>query len=157
MQPRGSTRPSVSKSSCTIAHHPTENGEAEPQSMQRKRIHSFGTSNGLMTCRPLTLDQREPVAELFRLVARSLSTFREGLLRRDQRLLPAAEGGEADAEVIQARREIGEEGVGSFFREASSDAEGLFIQARDEIGEEGVGSALREAPIDVESLLHRGQ
>src|SRR5262249_30099598 len=51
-QPRGSTRPSVSKSSCTIAHHPTENGEAEPQSMERKRIHSLGTSNGLMTCRP---------------------------------------------------------------------------------------------------------
>src|SRR5215467_8764441 len=41
MQPRGSTRPSVSKSSCTIAHHPTENGEAEPQSMERKRIHSL--------------------------------------------------------------------------------------------------------------------
>src|SRR5262245_57866474 len=54
MQPRGSTRPSVSKSSCTIAHHPTENGEAEPQSMERKRIHSLGTSNGLMTCRPLS-------------------------------------------------------------------------------------------------------
>src|SRR6516225_395490 len=54
MQPRGSTRPSVSKSSCTIGHHPTENGEAEPQSMERKRIHSLGTSNGLMTCRPLS-------------------------------------------------------------------------------------------------------
>src|SRR5215472_2051388 len=54
MQPRRSTRPSVSKSSCTIAHHPTENGEAEPQSMERKRIHSLGTSNGLMTCRPLS-------------------------------------------------------------------------------------------------------
>src|SRR5215510_3676367 len=48
MQPRGSTRPSVSKSSCTIAHHPTENGEAEPQSIERKRIHSLGTSNGLI-------------------------------------------------------------------------------------------------------------
>src|SRR5262245_56999087 len=39
-QPRGSTRPSVSKSSCTIAHHPTENGEAEPQSHGTK-AHPF--------------------------------------------------------------------------------------------------------------------
>src|SRR5262245_20696446 len=52
--PRGNTRPSVSKSSCTIAHHPTENGEAEPQSMERKRIHSLGTSNGRTTCRLLS-------------------------------------------------------------------------------------------------------
>src|SRR5215813_7549117 len=52
--PRGSTRPSVSKSSCTTAHQPTENGEAEPQSIERKRIHSAGTSNGRTTCRPLS-------------------------------------------------------------------------------------------------------
>src|SRR5262249_14480991 len=33
------------------AHHPTENGEAEPQSMDRNRIQSFGTSKGSITCR----------------------------------------------------------------------------------------------------------
>src|SRR5215475_11067437 len=58
---RGSTRPSVSKSSCTIAHHPTENGEAEPQSIERKRIHSLGTANGLMTWRvPLQQSKNAP-------------------------------------------------------------------------------------------------
>src|SRR5215472_11263530 len=52
-------RPSVSKSSCTTAHQPTENGEAEPQSIERKRIHSAGTSNGRTTCRLLpTIEER---------------------------------------------------------------------------------------------------
>src|SRR5436190_21583577 len=47
-------QPSVSKSSCTTAHQPTENGEAELQSIERKRIHSAGTSNGRTTCRLLS-------------------------------------------------------------------------------------------------------
>jgi hypothetical protein len=51
MQPRGSTWPSIVISSCTIAHQPTENGTAEPQSIERKRSQSFGMSNGGMTCR----------------------------------------------------------------------------------------------------------
>src|SRR5215475_7778291 len=51
MHPRGSTCPSTAWSSCTIAHQPTENGEAEPQSMDRNRIQSFETANGATTCR----------------------------------------------------------------------------------------------------------
>src|SRR4029077_19104507 len=35
---------------CTIAHHPTENGDAEPQSMDRNRSQSFGISNGGTMC-----------------------------------------------------------------------------------------------------------
>ena len=81
-----------------------------------------------------------------------------------------------DAEVVQAHREIGEEGVGSRLREAPIDVDGLLgcgqrllaasevgehraevVQARREIGEEGVGSRLREAPLDVEGLLACGQ
>src|SRR6478609_9073858 len=50
MHPRGRTPESHWKSSCTIAHQPTENGEAEPQSIDRNRIQSFGTANGGMTC-----------------------------------------------------------------------------------------------------------
>ena len=73
---------------------------------------------------------------LFRLIARSgrkgvWPRLREapsdvdGLLRRRQRLLAAAEGGEAAAEISQATREFGEEGVGSRLREAPSDVDGL--------------------------------
>src|SRR5262247_2038725 len=54
MHPRGSTRPSTAESSCTIAHQPTENGEAEPQSIERNRSHSGGIANGSMTCRLLS-------------------------------------------------------------------------------------------------------
>src|SRR5262245_11480263 len=51
MHPRGSTRPCTAKSSCTIAHQPTENGEAEPQSIERNRSHSGEIANGSTTCR----------------------------------------------------------------------------------------------------------
>ena len=34
-----------------MAHQPIENGEADPQSMERKRIQSFGMSNGRTTWR----------------------------------------------------------------------------------------------------------
>ena len=52
MHPRGRTMPPLASawSSCTIAHQPTENGEAEPQSIERKRSQSFGTSNGGTMC-----------------------------------------------------------------------------------------------------------
>src|SRR6476646_6158030 len=50
MHPRGRTPESHWKSACTIAHQPTENGEAEPQSIERKRSQSFGTSNGGTMC-----------------------------------------------------------------------------------------------------------
>src|SRR6185312_1638595 len=50
MHPRGSTRPCTSQLSDTTAHQPTENGAAEPQSIERKRIQSFGTSNGGTMC-----------------------------------------------------------------------------------------------------------
>ena len=52
MHPRGRTTPPLASawSSCTIAHQPTENGEAEPQSIDRKRIQSSGMANGGTTC-----------------------------------------------------------------------------------------------------------
>src|SRR6476620_9711065 len=52
MHPRGRTMPRLASawSSCTIAHQPTENGEAEPQSSERKRSQSFGISNGGTMC-----------------------------------------------------------------------------------------------------------
>src|SRR6476620_430517 len=50
MHPRGRTPESHWKSSCTIAHQPTENGEAEPQSIERKRSQSFWMSNGGTIC-----------------------------------------------------------------------------------------------------------
>src|SRR5262245_26188132 len=34
-----------------MAHQPTENGEAEPQSIERNRSQSFGMVNGATTCR----------------------------------------------------------------------------------------------------------
>src|SRR6185369_393299 len=39
----------ISVSSPATAHHPTEDGEAEPQSIERKRYQSAGISNGGMT------------------------------------------------------------------------------------------------------------
>jgi hypothetical protein len=76
--------------------------------------------------------------------------------------------GQRTAERTEARRQLGEEGVGSGLGEPEKDVDGLFgcgerllaapevgeadaevIQARREIGEEGVGSGLGEAPIDV--------
>jgi hypothetical protein len=45
-------------------------------------------------------------------------------LRRGQRLLAAAEVGESDAEIVQAHRKIGEEGIGSG-REAPPNTDGL--------------------------------
>jgi hypothetical protein len=80
------------------------------------------------------------------------------------------------AEVGQAPREIGQEGIGSGFGEAPIDVDGLLargqrllaaaevgeadaevVQAHREMGQEGVGSGFGEAPIDVEGLLARGQ
>ena len=65
----------------------------------------------------------------------------DGLLGCGQRLLAAAEVGEADAEVIQAHREIGEEGVGSGLGEAPIDVDGLLgcgqrLLAAAEVGED---------------------
>src|SRR5262245_15428157 len=37
-----------------MTHQPTENGEAEPQSIERNRSHSGGMANGSMTCRLLS-------------------------------------------------------------------------------------------------------
>src|SRR5262245_51367927 len=54
MHPRGSTCPSTAQSSCTSAHQPTENGEAEPQSIERNRSHSGEIANGSITCRLLS-------------------------------------------------------------------------------------------------------
>src|SRR3990167_907265 len=42
---------SASWSSGTIVHQPTENGWAEPQSIDRSLFHPDGTANGRMTCR----------------------------------------------------------------------------------------------------------
>src|SRR4029077_19565086 len=65
MHPRGRTTSPLASawSSCTIAHQPTENGEAEPQSIERKRSQSFGTSNGGTMCLvPFQQSKNAPMA-----------------------------------------------------------------------------------------------
>ena len=65
MHPRGRTMPPLASawSSCTIAHQPTENGEAEPQSIDRKRSQSFGMSNGGTMCLvPFQQSKNAPMA-----------------------------------------------------------------------------------------------
>ena len=93
-----------------------------------------------------------------------------------QRLVAAPELGEPDAEVVQAHREVGEEGVGARQRKAPADgrrppAGGQRLsrrprlaepdaevgQAGGEVGEEGVGAGRGEAPVDVDRLLRGGQ
>ena len=118
--------------------------------------------------------RREIGEEGVGLACREAPSDVDGLLRRGQRLLASAEGGEPAAEVSQARRENGERGVGSVFREAPSDVDGLLrrgqrllaaaegeeyvgevSQARYEIGEEGVGLAFRQAPIEFGRYNHK--
>src|SRR5258708_26684875 len=87
----------------------------------------------------------------------------------------AAEGSEEEAEVVQARRQMGQEGVGAALGEAPMDVDGLLargqrllaaaevgeadsevVQARRQVGPEGVGAVVCGVPLDLPGPLAEG-